>query len=88
MASTRLELTSTEQSNNLATAIDNLRNARDRINHAKAVMETCIDGTNYALVEELFGVPAGSGETLYNLIAGVASDLAGFNTAATIARLG
>ena len=88
MAIARIELERTDQSDNLLTALQNLRNARDRLDHAKAVMEACIDGTNYAELEALFGVPAGKGETVYNLIAGVVSDLAGFNTAATSARMG
>lgn len=88
MATTRIELENTDQASNLITAVNNLRNARDRLIHAKAVMETAIDGTDYTLVETLFGAPAGTGQTLYNLIAGVTGDLAGFNTGATIARLG
>ena len=88
MVTTRIEMTNTEQSSNLDTALQNLRNARDRLNYAKAVMETCIDSGDYTLVETLWGLPAGTGETVYNLISGVASDLAGFNTSATIARLG
>ena len=88
MAITRIELTTTDQSGNVAIALDNLRNARDRLDYAKAVMEACIDGTDYSTLEALFGVPAGEGETFYNLIAGVVSDLSGFNTSATIARIG
>lgn len=88
MAVTRIELQRTDQSDSVLAAIGNLRDTRDRLNHAKAVMETCIDNGSYALVEELFGAPAGSGQTLYNLIAGLTTDLAGFNTSATIARIG
>lgn len=88
MAITRIELSNTDQSGNVVTALDNLRNARDRLDYAKAVMETCIDGTDYSTLETLFGVPTGQGETFYNLIAGVVSDLSGFNSSATIARIG
>ncbi len=88
MATTRIELSATDQSANIDTALINLRNARDRLNYAKAVMETCIDSGDYSLVEEIFGVPTGQGETFYNLLAGLVSDLAGFNTTATIARIG
>ena len=88
MAITRIELTNTDQSGNITTALDNLRNARDRLDYAKAVMETCIDADDYSTLEALFGVPTGEGATVYNLIAGVVSDLSGFNTSATIARLG
>lgn len=88
MAITRIELDNTDQSSNVITAVDNLRNARDRLQHAKNVMEACIDGADYTTLETLFGVPTGSGQTLYNLVAGVVSDLSGFNTSATVARIG
>lgn len=88
MAVTRINVARTEHGQNVLSAVGSLRDARDRIEHAKAVMETTIDGTNYAALEELFGVPAGQGETLYNLLAGVNTDMAGFNISATIARIG
>jgi len=88
MAIARIELERTDQSDNLLTALQNLRNARDRLDHAKAVMETCIDNGDYTELEALFGAPTGKGETVYNLIAGVVGDLAGFNASATIARMG
>ncbi len=42
MAITRIELTTTDQSGNVAIALDNLRNARDRLDYAKAVMEAAL----------------------------------------------
>jgi hypothetical protein len=88
MAITRIDVQRTEHGANVLSAVGSLRDARDRIAHAKAVMETCIDGSNYTRLEELFGVEAGQGQTLYNLLAGVNTDMAGFNIAATIARIG
>lgn len=88
MATTRITLTRTEHGNSVLTAVAQLREAQDALEHAKAVMETAIDNGNHAGVETLFGAPAGTGETLYNLVAGVCTDMAGFNISATIARLG
>lgn len=85
---TRINITRTSHGDNLLTAIAQLREARDRLDHAKAVMETTIDAGDYSQLEALFGAPAGTGETLYNLVAGVCTDLAGFNISATIARMG
>jgi len=88
MAVTRIDITRTPHGDNLLTAVAQAREARDRLNHAKAVMETAIDGGDYSRVEQLFGIEEGKGETTYNLVAGVCTDLAGFNVSATIARIG
>lgn len=88
MATTRINLTRTEHGNRVLTAVAQLREAQDALEHSKAVMETAIDNGNYSGVEELFGAPAGMGDDLYNLVAGVTSDMAGFNISATIARIG
>jgi hypothetical protein len=86
--STRINITRTAHGDNLLTAIAQMREARDRLDHAKAVMEAALDGGSYAEVEAIFGAPEGSGQTLYNLVAGVCTDLAGYNLSATIARMG
>lgn len=85
---TRIDVQRTPHGDNLLTAVAQLREARDRLDHAKAVMETCIDTDDYSRVESLFGIEAGQGQTAYNLIAGVCTDLAGYNLSATIARIG
>lgn len=85
---TRIDITRTSHGDNLLTAVAQLREAWDRLDHAKAVMETCIDTDDYSRVELLFGIEPGQGQTAYNLIAGVCTDLAGFNISATIARMG
>ena len=85
---TRIDITQTWHGDNILTAVAQVREARDRFDHAKAVMETCIDPCDYSKLEEVFGLPEGTVETLYNLVAGVTTDLAGFNISATIARIG
>jgi hypothetical protein len=86
--STRIDVMRTAHGDSLLTAVAQMREARDRLDHAKAVMETCIDNGDYGRVEALFGIEAGLGQTAYNLVAGVCGDLAGFNISATIARMG
>lgn len=47
--------------------------ARELLNalaEAKAVMESQIDGSDYSAVEAQYGLPAGKGQTAYNLVAG------------------
>ena len=88
MAITRIDITRTPHGDNLLTAVAQMREARDRLDHAKAVMETAIDGSDYSRVEQLFGIEAGQGQTAYNLVAGVCTDLGGFNVSAMIARMG
>lgn len=85
---TRIDITPTPHGSNILAAVSQLREARDKLEHAKAVMETCIDAGDYTKLEQVFGAPGGTGETLYNLIAGDVSDLAGYNISATIARIG
>lgn len=88
MATTRIDLTRTEHGNRVLTAVAQLREAQDALEHSKAVMEAAVDEGDYSGVEVLFGAPEGTGQTMYNLIAGVVSDMAGYNISATIARMG
>ena len=88
MAITRIDIAHTPHGDNLLTAVAQMREARDRLNHAKAVMETAINADDYSRVEQIFGIEAGHGQTAYNLIAGAVTDMAGFNISATIARMG
>ena len=88
MAITRIDIAHTPHGDNLLTAVAQMREARDRLDHAKAVMETAINDGDYSRVEQIFGIEAGLEQTAYNLIAGAATDMAGFNISATIARMG
>ena len=88
MAVTRIDITRTPHGDNLLVAVAQIREARDRLDHAKAVMETAIDEDDYSRVEELFGIEAGQGQTVYNLISGSSNVPAGFDITATIARIG
>jgi hypothetical protein len=60
----------------------------ERLHRLKDVMDTMIDGTDYSRLETEFGVATGQGETVYNLVAGAATDTAGVNITQLLNRLG
>jgi hypothetical protein len=92
MAATRITLTQTEQAQNLAVALRQIREARDRLGYAVEVANACIDTAttpaNYTMLEEVFGVPAGQGQTVYNLIAGAQNKIDAPDIKTAIARMG
>lgn len=88
MSSQRINLTSTPHSQRVTTAVAQLREALDALRHSKAVMEAAIDGTDYSQVEELFGVPAGLGDDLYNLVSAATTTLVGPELKALVSRVG
>jgi hypothetical protein len=60
----------------------------ERLHRLKEVMETMIDGTDYSRIETEFGLVTGQGETVYNLVAGAATDTAAANIHQLLVRLG
>jgi hypothetical protein len=60
----------------------------ERLHRLKDVMDTMIDGTDYSRLETEFGLAVGQGETVYNLVAGAATDTAGANITQLLNRLG
>ncbi len=60
----------------------------ERLNRLKDVMETMIDGTDYSRIETEFGLTAGQGQTVYNLVAGAVTDTAAANIHQLLVRLG
>jgi hypothetical protein len=57
----------------LRRTVDLARELLDMLTETKAVMEAQIDATDYTAVEAQYGVPAGKGQTAYNLVAGAKS---------------
>lgn len=53
----------------LRSAIDQVRAARDLLARLRGVMDTQIDGSNYALLESQFGLQAGEGAAAYFQVA-------------------
>lgn len=89
MATTRIEISRAKpHGDNLLTAIAQAKESQDRLYHAKAVMETCIDGADYSLIETVFGAPEGTGQAIYNLVAGAESKIDAADIKTIIARMG
>ena len=53
----------------LRRAVDVARELLEMLAETKAIMEAQVDGVDYAAVEAQYGVPAGKGQTAYNLVA-------------------
>jgi hypothetical protein len=70
------------QAVNYGTAFD------QQVAKLKELMETMIDGTDYSRLETEFGLAAGKGETVYNLVTGAATDVSGTNITQLLIRLG
>jgi hypothetical protein len=68
----------------LLALVNNLANQRDILAQVKADMDQMTDGVSYATIESAFGLPAGKGQTVYNLVAGA---LAEVNAATTFNNL-
>lgn len=89
MATTYIAITSGSRlGQQVQSAAQQLQAAKEQITDLKAIMETMINASDYTMLEQQFGLQAGSGVTLYNLIAGVNTDLSTFNVGALIARVG
>jgi hypothetical protein len=56
--------------NQLRTVIDTLRAALDGLEKHTETMTQQTDGTIWTTVEQEYGVPAGEGEAVYNLVSG------------------
>jgi hypothetical protein len=58
----------------MRSAVDQLRDVRDRLRKLKEVMDTQVDLTpdpdDYSLLEAQFGIATGKGQEAYNLVAG------------------
>lgn len=80
--------TNTRLGADLRQAVHALKETRSDFRELKAVMETMIDASNYALLETEFGLPAGLGDDAYNLVSGALSDMEGANINQTVIRLG
>lgn len=72
----------------LFSAVSTLRPTHDRIENVKRIMDQVAAGGDWGALEAKFGVPAGKGETVYNLIAGAFTHLDHFDVLTTMDRLG
>ena len=76
MATTFLPInTSQRLGAELRNAVDQLRQALDRLKKLKAVMDTQVDGADYGQLESQFGLQGTHGTTVYNLTAGAVAQI-------------
>jgi flagellar capping protein FliD len=59
----------------LRSAVDQLQTAKQALAKLKAIMDTQVSVSDYSMVESQFGIQAGQGQTCYNLVAGINTDL-------------
>jgi hypothetical protein len=55
--------------------VDMLASRRSMLRDLKAALETMVDGSDYSMIEAELGLPAGKGQTVYNLVSGALSEL-------------
>lgn len=71
MASNHVAIDTTKRlGGRLRRTVDLARELIELLAEAKAVMEAQVDVADYAAVEAQYGLPAGRGQTAYNLVAG------------------
>ncbi len=89
MATTYIVIgTETRLAAELRQAVRNLVQAWQQIDHIKDIMDTQAAASDFSLIESQFGLPAGKGETVYNLVAGVRQKLNAADVKAIMAQLG
>jgi hypothetical protein len=67
---------SKQQGADLLRVVETLRDNQARLAAIKDLMDNMTDGVTYTNIETQFGVMAGKGDELYNLVAGAVSELA------------
>ncbi len=60
--------TQTAHANRIDAAVSNLRSGIGQLRESYALMQSMRDGTNYTLVETMFGLAPGDGQVLFNLV--------------------
>lgn len=73
---------------NLLGLINELAAIRDKLLLLKADADQMTDGATFGTVETAFGLPAGKGQQVYNLMAGAAAEMSQSNLNQLITWLG
>ena len=63
------------QGADLLSIVDQFRIYQDRLRQNKEMMDAQVDGADYSAIETQFGVNSGSGQTVYNLVAGASAEV-------------
>jgi hypothetical protein len=74
--------------NELILGIRDLRRSWDRMKAIKEIMDHNTDGSDFASVATLFGLPTGNGDEVYNLVAGTLASLDDADPQALLSRVG
>jgi hypothetical protein len=72
-----LDVTTATHARALKNFVQQFREAYEQGVAVKSILDHNTDGSNYADIEALFGVPAGQGQTVYNLVAGAVGAMSG-----------
>lgn len=86
----KVDLTNTAavKASMLANYISSLRQTMDLGDRLKAIMDHNTDGTVFTDIETLFGVPTGSGGTVYNAVAGAVAGVKSADAKTVTERIG
>lgn len=90
MASTHIEITGSSNRLNgeLRRLIDQVHRLQDEMRHTKAVMDSSSLGSDWAGLEAAYALPAGQGQTVYNLVVDAAVKLNSADVDAFTSKLG
>ena len=89
MASIHIEPTTTLRSTGyLREYVDNVARVVAQGAQLKRVMDATATGNDWAAIEALYGLPAGTGQTVYNLVIGAENSIRGASTTNLITQLG
>jgi hypothetical protein len=89
MASTHIEIaTQTRSSAYIRQYVDDVARVVAEGAQLVRVLNAAATGGDYTAVEALYGLPTGTGQTVYNLVVGAESTIRSANTTALITQLG
>jgi hypothetical protein len=80
--------TGLKHASSLLSVINELAAARDKLALLKADADQMTDGATFTTVETAFGLPAGKGQQVYNLMAGAVAEMGQSNLTQLITWLG
>jgi hypothetical protein len=72
----------------LLNIVNTVEVAQERLPTILGQMNKMIDNGNYTAIETHYNLPTGTGQTVYNLVAGAVTDIASTNLKQLVNRLG
>jgi hypothetical protein len=77
-----------QKASELQNIVNTVETAQERLPTIKAQMDQMIDNGDYTAIETHYKLPTGTGQTVYNLVAGALTDINSTNLAQLVQRLG